>query len=169
MKRKIYTLATILLVAMLAVTPVYAGGISGSWGIGSIKFIGTAWGFGGDAEISISGSGIPEIACYTHGNDNPAPGQNPARVSATNTAGLASFDHNKGKFDVNLEADANVENMTASQLGCPNDNWTAEVVFVYWDEATLTVVNSKGNLVYEANFSCVTTHNPDSIICKPAS
>lgn len=169
MKRKIYTLATVLLIAMLTFSPAFAGGISGAWGLGSIKFVGTAWGFGGDAEISISGSGVPEIACYAPGNDNPAPGQNPARLSATNTAGLDSFDHNKGKFSVDLEAYPDITGYTASQLGCPNDNWSAEVVFVYWDEATLTVVNSKGDVVYAQNFSCVTTHNPDSIICKPAS
>jgi hypothetical protein len=41
------------------------------------------------------------------------------------------------------------------------------VVFVFWDTATITVVNSKGAVMYQQNYSCVTTHNPDTITCTP--
>ena len=157
MKKRIYTLATVLLIAMLAISPVYAGGVSIKVGLGSITADGTAWGFGKDAVITISASGIPIVACYAPGNSNPAPGQNPPRVSGTDSQPSTDFDLGKGKFGVHLEAEANVTGLSAKQLGCANNNWTAQVVFVKWDKAVISVVNAKGDLQYQTNYSCVTT------------
>ena len=161
MKKRIYTLAAVLLIAMLAISPVYAGGVSIKVGLGSITADGTAWGFGKDAVITISASGIPVVACYTPGNSNPAPGQNPPRVSGTDSQPATDFDLGKGKFGVHLEADANVTNWSATQLGCPNNNWTAEVVFVKWDYVTISVVSTKGDLRYQQSSTCTTIYNPN--------
>jgi hypothetical protein len=166
MKRRIYTLATVLLISMLAISPAYAGGVSIKIGLGSITAEGTAWGFGKDAVITLDGAGIPVVACYAPGNSNPAPGQNPPKVYATDSQSATDYWLGKGKFGVNLEADADVSGMSAKDLGCPNDNWTAEVVFVLWDSATISVVNAKGDLQYQQNYSCVTTYNPNTISCS---
>jgi hypothetical protein len=168
MKRRIYTLATVLLISMLAISPVYAGGVSIKIGLGSITADGYAWGFGKDAIVTLKGEGVPLVACYTPGNANPAPGQNPPRVKASDSQFATDNWLGKGKFGVNLEADADVTGMSAADLGCPNNNWTAELVFVLWDKATILVTNAKGDLQYQANYSCVTTYNPNTISCTPA-
>lgn len=181
MKRKIYLLATVLLIAMLAITPVYAGGISGGWGLGSIKFDGTAWGFGKDATVYIVGAGYPLVNCYAPGSSNPAPGQNPSKVYASASQPASDNWLGKGKFDIHLSADANFDDWTAEAAGCPNDNWTFQVYFVNWDEATITVINSKDNTRHEQTYSCTTTYTgvdynntPDdtfddgTIICTPS-
>jgi hypothetical protein len=59
MKKRIYTLATVLLIAMLAISPVYAGGVSIKVGLGSITADLTAWGVGNGATAFLSATGIP--------------------------------------------------------------------------------------------------------------
>jgi len=157
MKRRIYTLAAVLLIAMLAISPVYAGGVSIKIGLGSITADGTAWGFGKDAVITIDASGVPVIYCYTPGNNFAAPGQNPPRVSASDSELATDGNYGKGKFTVALEAEADITGISAVDLGCPNNNWTPALVFVKWDNAVISVVNAKGDLQYQANYSCVTT------------
>jgi len=158
MKRKFYTLATVLLIAMLAITPVYAGGISGSWGLGSIKFDGTAWGFGKDATVSIDAVGVPLVNCFAPGSSNPAPGQNPPKVYASDSQDGSDYWLGKGKFEIHLGADANFDGWSAETAGCPNDNWGFQVYFVNWESATVTVVNSKDNTRYQQTYSCTTTY-----------
>jgi len=158
MKRRIYTLAIVLLIAMIAVSPTYAGAVGGSIGLGSITFDGTAWGFGKDAKVVLSGTGLPLVTCGAPGNDNLAPGQNPVRVYATDSEFAADNMLGKGKFAVSLEAQPDFTSLTASQLGCANDNWTATPYFVAWDNVTVSVINAKGDLQYQANYHCTTTY-----------
>lgn len=184
MKRKIYTLATVLLIAMLAITPVYAGGISGNWGLGSITFDGTAWGFGKDAVVKIYASGRPLVACGAPGNYNPAQGQNLPSVIAEDSQSFAGSEPDKGKFDVSLAAEADftdILNMAPTELGCANDNWNIVVFFVEWEDVTITAINAKDDTRYTQHYSCTTTYTgidynntPDStlddgtITCTPS-
>jgi hypothetical protein len=165
MKKRIYTLATVLLITMLAVSPVYAGGVSIKIGLGSITGNGYAWGFGNDVTIVLSGAGVPVVTCAAPGNDNLAPGQNPARVSAHDSA-KDTDDPNKtkGKFHFDLEAQPVL--LSPVEMGCANNNWTATIDFVFWDTVTVSVLSNKtGKVLYQQSSTCVTTHDPDTISC----
>ena len=163
MKKKLYSLLLTWLIAMLAISPVYASGVSGRIGLGSITFDGTAWGFGSDVTITLSGSGIPLIACGTPGNENQAPGQNPSRVTASDSA----TDNDdplkvKGKFNFALAAEVDLSGFSAVDLGCPNNKWIPTLVFVSWDTATVTVTSNKtGKSLYQKTSSCTTVYIPN--------
>jgi hypothetical protein len=70
----------------------------------------------------------------------------------------------KGKAPVGVETEDPI--ITGTQGGCPNDNWTATIDFVYWTSATLTVIdNASQTVVATQNYTCVTTRNPDTVSC----
>ena len=165
MKKKLNSFLVAMLIAMLAISPVYAGGVSIKIGLGSITGDGTAWGFGNDVTIVLEGSGVPVVSCATPGNQNLAPGQNPSRVSASDSA-TDNDDPNKvkGRFSFDLEAQPAL--LSPVEMGCANNNWIASIDFVYWDTVTVSVYSNKtGKLLYQKTSSCVTTHNPDTISC----
>ncbi len=166
--KKIYSIVTALLIALLAISPAAAGGVSGKITLGSIKFDGNAWGFGKDAIITIDAQGVPLVYCYAPGNTNPAPGQNPPRVNASDSQPATDYWLGKGKFEVHLEANADTSSWTPQQAGCPNNNWSFDIAFVFWDKVTIYVVNAKGDVMYKQNYTCVTTHDPDTITCTEA-
>lgn len=171
MKRKLFTIWTVLLIAMLATSPVYAGGVSGRIGLGSITFDGYAFGFSRDAvTITLYAEGIPAVSCRSPGSKKVVPGQNPVPVTGETSANQAvPFDEN-GKFAIQLEADPDVASLSAIQLGCPNNRWNAVVDFVFWDYVKITVIeNSTGNVLWEKDSSCTTTRNPDTITCPAFS
>ena len=163
MKKRIYTLATVLLIAMLAISPVYAGGVSIKVGLGSITADVTAWGFGSDVTIKLEGAGVPLVSCGTPGNENLAQGQNPSRVSASDSdTDAADPNKVKGKFTVGLEAEVVTTNFTAVELGCPNNKWIPKIVFVFWDTATVTITSNKtGKVLYQQTSACTTTYIPN--------
>jgi len=166
MKKNFSTILAVLLIAMLAISPVYAGGVSGRIGLGSITFEGFAYGFSRDAvTITLYAEGIPAISCHS-ASGKVVPGQNPVPVTGETSANQAvDFDEN-GKFAIQLEADPNVQSLSAKQLGCPNNNWNAVVDFVFWNYVRLTVTeNSTGKVLWQKDSTCTTTRNPDSITC----
>ena len=167
MKKKLYTLLTVLLISMFAASPVYAGGVSGRIGLGSITFEGYAFGFSRDAvTLTLYAEGIPMVSCHSPGNKRVVPGQNPVPVTGETSANQAvPFDEN-GKFAVFLEAQPNVQGLSAKELGCPNNNWNATVDFVFWNYVRITVTeNSTGDVLFQKDSSCTTTRNPDTITC----
>ncbi len=167
MNKKLRSLFIALLITMLAASPAYAGGVSIKIGLGSITADGTAWGFGNDVTIVLTGTGVPVVTCATPGNNILAPGQNPARVSAQDSA-TDNDDPNKvkGKFHFALEAQPVL--LSPVEMGCANNKWIASIDFVFWDTATVSVYSNKtGKLLYQQNYSCLTTHNPDAISCTP--
>jgi len=162
MKKKLNSFLVAMLIAIFAISPVYAGGVSGKVGIGSITFEGYAYGFSRDAvTITLFGTGIPAITC--HGpNGKVVPGQNPVPVQGETSASYTpTFDEN-GKFAIKLEAQPNIQGFTAKQLGCPNNNWNATVDFVYWNYVKLTVTEiSSGKVLWEKESTCTTTRYPE--------
>lgn len=167
MKKKLYTLLTVLLISMFVASPVYAGGVSGKVGVGSITFEGYAFGFSRDAvTITLYAEGDPLVSCRAPGSKKVVPGQNPVPVTGETSANQAlPFDEN-GKFAIQLEADPDVASLSAIQLGCPNNRWNAVVDFVFWNYVKITVTeNSTGNVLWEKDSSCTTTRNPDTITC----
>ena len=166
MKKKLFTIWMVLLIAMLATSPVYAGGVSVKWGSGSIIAEGYAYGFSRDAvSITLHAEGIPHVSCLDPGNGNVVPGQNPVTVEGNTSANLAvQFDEN-GKFAIKLEAQPDVQFLSPVQLGCPNNNWTARVDWVNWYYATITVTeNSTGKTLWFKAYNCTST--PNTVDCK---
>lgn len=170
MKQKLFSLLSVLLVVALFVTPVAAGGairLSGAYKIGSLIFEGTMTGVGGYREgvtVILEGTGIPVVTCTNQGS-NPASGQNPSEVTASGMQFIGPVDiDKKGKATVGVETVDPV--ISGTEGGCPNDNWTATIDFIYWTSATIYVYDSaSGALLLKQNNTCVTTRNPDSVSC----
>lgn len=158
MKRRLYALASVLLIAMLAVSPVYAGGVSIKVGLGSITVDITAWGVGKDATAKIYATGIPYAWCYAPGNGNPAPGQNPSNVTAQGGGDLE--DGGKGKFTAFLAGQPDFTGWTAIDFGCSNNNWGYKPYFVEWKTLTVEIFNSRGEW-FTQNYECTTKYIPD--------
>jgi hypothetical protein len=170
MNKKLSTILAVFLILMLTTSTVGAAGaikLSGAFGLGSLTFNGYATGLGGYRDgvtIVLTGTGIPVVTCTNKGG-NQAPGQNPPKVTADGSQfiGPQSIDK-KGKAPVGVETEDPI--LTGTQGGCPNDNWTATVEFIYWTDATLTAIdNTSGAVVATQNYTCVTTRNPDSVSC----
>lgn len=167
MNKKLFTIWIVLLIAMLAISPVYAGGVSGKIGMGSITFTGDAYGFSRDAvTITLFAKGIPVVTCRDPGNKKLVSGQNPVPVTGETSATYDLTADENGKFSIFLEAQPNIQGFTAKQLGCPNNNWTVTVDFVYWNYVKLTVFEiSTSEVLWQKESTCTTTRNPDRISC----
>jgi len=169
MKKKLYTIFTMLLIIMFATTPVFArGAISlGSSGLGSLILSGEAISGGSsDYHIVEVASGPALVSCQNNG-EQFAPGRNYPHVEE-----LGKFyfddpttgDYNKskpGKRSFEVHSD-NIEDgvLDWETAGCPNSNWTVHVIFVYFDHATLSLVDSEGNVVAAIEVGCNTEYKP---------
>ncbi len=143
MKKSFFTTLSVLLIAMLVTTTAYAGGLklSGtSFSLGSLISNGTATGLGGTTwYLKLQADGTAMTVCVNQGG-NAAPGQNYPHVqgiASQTLAGDSNTRHN-GKSPFGVETGDNY-NVSWSDAGCPNSNWTAQVVFVFWNHATITL------------------------------
>jgi len=180
MKTRLYTIWTVLLIAMLAVTPVFAGNIKlqGSFTFGSIHFDGYATGVGGydGITLEIFGIGIPEVLCTNLGG-NEAPGQNPPKVTATGETYISpdqiDSTTKKGKTPVSVSADEDEIVLTGTQGGCPNDNWTATILSIEWVGAVINVYEGEGTggtLLKTFEYTCdPSLKNGTSLYCTQVS
>lgn len=170
MKKKILSILTILLVATMITSTVSAGGnvgLSGAFALGSLTFDGTMIGLGGYGEgvtVILEGTGIPVVTCTNNGG-NQASGQNPPKITANGIQFIGPVDiDKKGKATVDVATED--PPLTGTQGGCPNDNWSATIDFVFWTNATIYVYDSaSGALLLKQEYTCVTTQNPDSVSC----
>lgn len=171
MKKKILSMLTVFLLTTVMTSTVSAGGAvrlsNVQFSLGSLIADGILTGLGGYREgvtVELTASGIPVVTCTSPGG-NQAPGQNPSRVSATGEQFVVPQDINKkGKALVSVETQE--EQITGTQGGCPNDHWTAQIDFVFWTNATITVTDNATSIVLlQQNYTCITTRNPDSVSC----
>ena len=181
MKNKLYIVVTMLLIVMLAATPVFARGaikLSGSFGSGSIHFDGVATGVGGydGITLEIIGIGIPEVTCSNNGG-NEAPGQNPSMVSVDGSQYISpdqiDSTTKKGKTPVSVSADEASLVLSGTEGGCPNDNWTATVTSITWTGAIINVYEGEGTdgpLVKTFEYTCDPALQVGStLVCTPTS
>ena len=170
MKKRILSLLSVLLVATLLTSPVSAGpGIkffgganSVEWSLGSLDAEGALILGNTNVKVVLEASGKPDVTCTNQGS-NPAPGQNPPNVSATGAQFLQERTENgKSLFDV---AATPPETLPGLQGGCANDNWTAHIDFVSWEDAKITVKSLAGEVLLEQSYTCTTTRNPDDVSC----
>jgi hypothetical protein len=118
----------------------------------------------------LTASGIPVITCTNPGN-NDVPGQSSPKVTASGHQSLPGNDpaRKNGKYIFTTETGE--EQISWSEAGCPNAGWTAQVDFVFWTNATLSLyrgldANNLGELVGSQDYVCTTTRFPASVICE---
>jgi hypothetical protein len=168
MNNKFLTIMTVLLISVLVISPVGAKGIvqlstGTSFTLGSLIANGTVFGLGNtDWIIQLAGDGHAEIVCTNQGG-NSAPGQNFPHVERTGSQLLDGDSqlrkNGKAPFSVETEKeDATNTIVPWDVAGCANSNWTAKIVFVFWDHATIYAIDPVTNAVVSTyDFKCVTT------------
>ena len=171
MKKKLLPLLSVLLIVILMATPVSAGGAvklsSVNFSLGSLIANGTLTGLGRtDVTVVLDASGIPAITCSNSGG-NAVPGQSSPRVSASGNQlldGDSSIRKN-GKSPFGVETD-DPETIPWNQAGCPNANWTGHIDFIFWTDATITVLDANTQaLLLKRDYKCTTTLT--SVSCVP--
>jgi len=171
MKKKLLPLLSVLLIVILMATPVSAGGAvklsSVNFSLGSLIANGTLTGLGRtDVTVVLDASGIPAITCSNPGG-NAVPGQSSPRVSASGNQlldGDSSIRKN-GKSPFGVETD-DPETIPWNQAGCPNANWTGHIDFIFWTDATITVLDAGTQaLLLKRDYKCTTTLT--SVSCVP--
>jgi hypothetical protein len=183
MKKILYPAFTAVLIAMLVISPADAGGrVSLGTSLSSLLVDITAWGLRpSDYDFKITASGIASVACTNNGGTK-APGQNYPHVDGTDDQGVPSDQIDaKGKVSLSLEAIPELElnpNIGWEAGGCPNENWTGIVDFVYWQSLRLDILEYATNKTTTYLYTCVTTRtgpagDPNStfddgtVTCKP--
>ncbi len=171
MNRKAFSVASAVLIALLAFSNAFAGSIklsSVTFSLGSLIANGTVSGIGNtDVTMVLDASGIPAIMCINNGT-NQVPGQSYPKVSAEGTQSLLGNNpiRKNGQSPFGVETNPPAP-LTWQQAGCPNSNWTAEITFVYWTNSTISVYDtSTGALLLQQNYVCSTTTT--SVSCKLA-
>ena len=105
---------------------------------------GSETGVGNGTENHLTADAYVLVSCINQGG-NMAPGQNPPKVSVDGSQTLGVQDVSKNgsaTFSVTT-ADADLsqfDGLAATQMGCPNDNWTASITGLRFINATLTAV-----------------------------
>jgi hypothetical protein len=161
-----------LMIISLLTTSASAGGsvkLSGvSFSLGSLIANGTLTGLGAtDVKVVLDASGYPVVTCTNQGG-NQAPGQNPPKVSATGLQSLLGTDpvRKNGKSPFGVETADPAPFVNAVDAGCPNNNWTATIDFVFWTNATITVKSLTTEAVLRTqDYTCTTTLT--TVSCTP--
>jgi len=158
MKKKLFSILTVMLIAALSTSTVYAAGfkLTAGFKLGSLIADGYAYGLGStDVTIQLDASGIPVVTCTNQGGKQ-APGQNPPKVSATGKEFLDHNDYTKnGRSAFNVEVGDPQPNLTAAQMGCPSNTWTSTIDSVLWTDATIYMFDTAtGALLLRQDYTC---------------
>ena len=171
MKKKFLSILTIFVLTTMMTSTVSAGGnvrlSSVEFRLSSLVAEGFASGLGNtDVTVVLDATGIPAITCTNQGG-NQAPGQNPPQISASGSDFLVHENYTKnGRSAFFVETDEPQPGLTAKQMGCPNNSWSANIDFVFWTEATLSVYDTATNaLLVSQEYTCTTTRFPASVSC----
>jgi len=173
MKKKLFTILSVLLIAMLAVSPVYAGGVRITFSSGSLKADGDGFGFSGYGVVGLTldAKGNAHVSCIDPGdNGNVVPGQNPIFPIESTVTNSVKSDKN-GKFPVHLVVDVDPTLLSPEDVGCPNKNWIVQIDWVDWTWAKFTVEDLNdvtqlptGNILWSKEYTC--TSAPTTVSCK---
>ena len=168
-RRNLMSFLALLVVIGLTATTAFAVsphfGPDTSFSLGSLIGDGTVAGLGNeDAAVTLDAVGMPVVTCTNKGGGEVS-GQNPPPVSAHGSQFLAHETYTTtGTSPFHVET-APPEPLSATDLGCPSNTWTATIDFVFWKDAGLAV--TAGGLTSQQKFTCTTLRNPDSIGCTP--
>jgi hypothetical protein len=163
MKKRIFSLLSVFLMAALLTSPVAAGrGIgfsSVTFSIGSLIADGFVTGLGKtDVTMVLDATGEQaQVSCINNG-DSVVPGQSSPKINAVGIDNLAGNDQTSDFIPWNL-------------AGCPNSNWVGHIDSVLWTGATLTVRlgynNPNGTVLATQKYTCVTAPDRNSVSCTP--
>jgi hypothetical protein len=171
-RRLISILSLIILLVLttttaLAAKPRFSSAITFS--LGSLIADGRLVGLGTqDVAVILDATGIPVVSCRNQAG-HLVPGQNPPKVSARGTQILVHETYTRnGSAGFTVETNDPLPS-SAKKMGCPNDNWTATIDFVFWTKAIIEVRANivTGDLLLRQDFDCVTTRSPASVRCTP--
>lgn len=174
MKNKVLSIFYAFIAAILITTSAAAGGsvklsAPATFSLGSLIAQGTFVGLGksGAYLVVLDASGPADVSCTNNGS-NAVPGQSSPKVSATGTQELSGdnglLKNGKSSFDVET---APPPVLTWDVAGCPNANWTGQVDFVYWRNATLSVYDmASSSLLFKQDYLCDTTRYPAAVSCS---
>ena len=173
MKKKLFAVVSGLMLTILVFSTAFAGGgvklSSVTFSLGSLIAKGNVSGIGNtDVTMVLDASGIPAIVC-TNGGGNQVPGQSSPKVTAEGSQKLLGNDplRKNGKAAFGVET-LPPPPLTWDQAGCPNSNWTAQIVFVYWTNAVISVYDSTTQaLLLKQNYTCTTTNTTVSCTLAP--
>jgi len=173
MKKKMFAMVSGIVLTILVFSTAFAGGgvklSSVTFSLGSLIAKGSVSGIGNtDVTMLLDASGVPAIVC-TNGGGNQVPGQSSPKVTAEGSQKLLGNDpvRKNGKAAFGVETQAPPP-LTWDQAGCPNSNWTAQIVFVYWTDAVLSVYDSTTQaLLLQQKYTCKTTNTTVSCTLVP--
>ncbi len=170
MKKRIFSLFSALMIAVLIFSPAGAAGsvkLSASWSLGSLIAQGYASGLGKtDVNLVLEASGPAAIICTNNG-ENDVPGQSYPKVLAYGLDTLPGSDplRKNGRAPFYAET-VDPTDVTWEEGGCPNSNWTARIDFIFWDHATIYVYDLYTNvLLTKVDYICTTTRT--TVKCTP--
>ena len=171
MKRKLYTILTVLMIVMLTTSPVLARGAiklsEVTFSLGSLISKGFASGLGStDWVLVLDAEGHAGVICTNNGG-NDVPGQSYPHVDGSGISTLPGSDplrkNGKSPYAVTAKSEfETIQYIPWDEGGCPNSNWTAKIDFIYWDFATINVYDpldtSFSAPVATYKYQCVTTY-----------
>lgn len=101
--------------------------------------------------VVIAASGVASGTCDNPGGNMP-PGQNPpAQTVNVTSSGQQQIDGPeitaKGKADISITVGLPSYSLPGTQLGCPNDHWTATITSIQFVSVTVSVFEGESLLV----------------------
>ena len=171
MNKKLYSLLSVFLMAIVMAAPVSAGGAvklsAVSFRLGSLIAEGTLSGLGNaDVSVVIDASGVPAITCVNFGG-NQVPGQSYPKIAASGNQFLDGDSpvRKNGKSPFGVET-VDPETIPWDESGCPNSNWIGHIDFIFWEDATISVYDASTQaLLLQREYDCMTTLT--SVSCAP--
>jgi hypothetical protein len=104
----------------------------------------------GDVTINLAATGFAVTSC-TNPAGNVAPGQNKPRLNLIGSQSIPASKVKNGNVSFNVTTTA-PSPISARAAGCPNNNWTATIVDVVFQSATITVIQG-GQTVLSKTYS----------------
>lgn len=176
MSKRLLSIASGVLIAILAFSNAFAGNIklsSVTFSIGSLDANGGLTGLGNTNVILVLDASGPAGVICTNNGLNQVPGQSSPKVFAEGTTKPNTSLTKNGSTPFGVKADVPYGTPLDWQAGgCPNANWTAQITYVYWTNATIIVKDAVSGFVYlQKSYTCITTPSapakPTTVTCTP--
>lgn len=187
MKKKLFSMLSILLVAMFVASPASAGKVIKlsrvTFRLGSLISEGFVKGTGEtDITIVLDAKGVPVITC-THPESADLPGRKHLKVFASGQQTLSGDDSEteNGKRAFSVET-VDPETLPWDVAGCPSSEWTARIDFISWTKAAISVYDTNNTdtetlrtdtdtetntLLLKKDYNCKTKQEQATVSCKP--